>query len=234
MMHKTCYLMIIIVLSLLCSGSRNLLHSMDADDTTGFVVLTDVVPDVILEMRYYSTFNFIGTRVDGYEAPIALCTHEAAKALAKANELLRAQGYRLKVFDAYRPQCAVNHFIRWAKDESDTAMQRYFYPDMPKNRLLSNYVSRRSGHTRGSTFDLTLFDERTGREVDMGGTFDFFGVCSHNTYINLSEAQRKNRRILREAMMDAGFRSLPHEWWHYTLNGEPYKNMYFVFPVYMF
>ena len=107
------YLLSIIVLSMVCTGGS--LRSVGGADTTGFVVLTDVVPDVILEMRYYSTFNFVGTRIDGYEAPVALCTREAADALAKANNLLRAQGYRLKIFDAYRPQCAVDHFMRWAK-----------------------------------------------------------------------------------------------------------------------
>ena len=231
MKRKVRYLLSIIVLSMVCTSSS--LRSVGSGDRTGFVVLTDVVPDVILEMRYYSTFNFVGTRIDGYEAPVALCTREAAKALGKANELLRAQGYRLKVFDAYRPQCAVDHFMRWAKDRADTMMQCYFYPDIQKSRLPLIYVARRSGHTRGSTFDLTLFDEATGREVDMGGSFDFFGERSHYTYNNITDSQRKHRKILRDAMVAAGFRSLPHEWWHFTLNGEPYKDIYFTFPVQM-
>ena len=204
----------------------------DPYDASGFVVLTDVVPDVILEMRYFSTYNFIGRRIDGYQEPVALCTREAALALKRASDVLRAKGYRLKVFDAYRPQCAVDHFMRWVKASSDTAMKYSFYPDIPKSQILpQSYLARHSGHSRGSTFDLTLFDDHEGREVDMGGPFDFFGEKSHYTYINITETQRRNRRILRVAMVAAGFKPLPHEWWHFTLRNEPYPNTYFNFPV---
>ena len=201
-------------------------------EVAGFVRLTDVVPDVILEMRYYTTYNFVGARIDGYEAPVALCTREAAVALQKASALLRKQGYRIKIFDAYRPQMAVDHFMRWVKDLSDTAMKPFFYPDIPKSQIMpQSYLSRHSGHTRGSTFDLTLVDESTGREVDMGGSFDFLGERSHYTYIYITDEQRKNRQLLRDAMTASGFRPLPHEWWHFTLRNEPYPDTYFAFPV---
>lgn len=201
-------------------------------ESAGFVRLTDVVPDVILEMRYFSTYNFVGKRINGYEAPVALCTREAAEALRKASDQFRKQGYRIKIFDAYRPQMAVDHFMQWVKDLSDTAMKPFFYPDIPKNQIMpQSYLSSHSGHTRGSTFDLTLVDEFTGREVDMGGTFDFLGERSHYTYIYINDEQRKNRQLLRDVMLACGFRPLPHEWWHFTLRNEPYPDTYFSFPV---
>ena len=137
-----------------------------SDDASGFVYVAEAVPDVILEIRYYSTYNFMGVRVDGYEAPVAMCTREAAAALAKAAEIFASMGYRLKIFDAYRPQKAVDHFVRWSKDAADTLMKRYFYPDFEKPELFKlGYIASRSGHTRGSTFDLTLFDMETEGEV---------------------------------------------------------------------
>lgn len=203
-----------------------------SEDASGFVMLADVVPDVILEIRYYSTYNFIGARVDGYEAPVALCTREAAEALAKAADTLRGLGYRLKVFDAYRPQAAVDHFVRWARNPGDTATKAFFYPLLPKNQIMQqNYLSSRSGHTRGSTFDLTLFDEAAGREVDMGGVFDYFGERSHPDYKGLTSEQLSSRLLLRKVMMQAGFRPLATEWWHFTLRNEPYPDTYFTFPV---
>lgn len=149
-------------------------------DSSGFVTLTEVVPDAILEIRYYGTYNFVGTRVDGYEEPVALITKEAAAALKEVSDELAAQGYRLKIFDAYRPQRAVDHFIRWAEDLSDTVTRQYFYPDVDKSKLFElDYICAKSGHSRGSTVDLTLFDMKMEKEVDMGGTFDWFGGESH-------------------------------------------------------
>ena len=147
------------------------------EDASGFVLLSEVVPDVILEMRYYSTYNFVGERIDGYEQPVALLTVQAAKALRAVSDEVAAMGYRLKVYDAYRPQTAVTQFMRWAQEADDTRMQAYFYPETEKSALFSQgYIAERSGHSRGSTVDLTLFELRTGREVDMGGTF---GGISH-------------------------------------------------------
>lgn len=202
---------------------------MDASD---FVNVADVVPDVIYEIRYYGTYNFVGARVDGYEAPIAMLTKEAAAALKNASDDLLAQGYRLKVFDAYRPQTAVNHFIRWAKDVNDTLTKQYFYPDIDKSRLFDEgFICARSGHSRGSTIDLTLFDMKTEREVDMGGTFDWFGLESYPDYPNLTEDQIAKRQLLRDAMMKAGFKPFETEWWHFTLENEPFPDTYFDFPI---
>ena len=150
------------------------------DDASQFVNLTDVVPDAILEVRYFSTYNFVGTRVDGYLEPVVLMTRQAAESLRVVSDDLKQQGYRLKIYDAYRPQCAVDHFVRWAADIPDTLMKTYFYPDLDKSVLFDQlYIMEKSGHTRGSTVDLTLFDMATEKEVDMGGTFDWFGPESH-------------------------------------------------------
>lgn len=201
-------------------------------DSSDFVNISEAVPDVILEIRYYSTYNFVGDRIDGYEAPVALMTREGAAALKKASDALVAKGYRLKVFDAYRPQTAVNHFIRWAEQVDDTRMKDYFYPDVDKSLLFDlEFICAKSSHSRGSTVDLTLFDMETEREVDMGGTFDWFGKESYPDYDGISDEQKESRRILRDAMINAGFKPFDTEWWHFTLADEPYPDTYFDFPV---
>ena len=214
------------------------------DDASQFVNITDVVPDAILEIRYYSTYNFVGARVDGYEEPIALLTRQAADSLRAVSDDLKKQGYRLKIFDAYRPQCAVDHFVRWAADVNDTLMKAYFYPDVPRDQLFKlGYIAEKSGHTRGSTVDLTLFDMVTEKEVDMGGTFDWFGKESHPDFggnpntgkykanDRITAVQFRNRMILREAMLRHGFKPIGEEWWHFTLKNEPFPDTYFTFPV---
>ena len=202
-------------------------------DSSDFVLLTDIVPDAILEIRYYSTYNFVGDRIDGYEQPTALLTKESAAALKKASDELKAKGYRLKIYDAYRPQKAVTHFMNWAKDIDDTRMKEYFYPELDKSVLFDQgYIAEKSGHSRGSTVDLTLFDMKTEKEVDMGGTFDYFGELSHPDYKEgITEEQYNNRMILRDAMINNGFKPLVEEWWHFTLEDEPYPDTYFQFPV---
>ncbi len=203
-----------------------------SDDASDFVLLSDAVPDAILEIRYYSTYNFVGERIDGYEEPVALLTKEAAAALKEVSDDVIAQGYRLKIYDAYRPQKAVDHFVRWAEDTSDVKMKEYFYPDLEKDVLFPlGYIAEHSGHSRGSTVDLTLFDMTTEKEADMGGTFDFFGELSHPDYKDITEEQYANRMILREAMLRHGFKPLDEEWWHFTLENEPYPDTYFTFPV---
>ena len=203
-----------------------------SDDASGFVLLGEAVPDAVLEIRYYSTYNFIGERIDGYEEPVALLTKQAAAALKQVSDGLLWKGYRLKIFDAYRPQKAVDHFMRWAADPEDTRMKQYFYPRLDKNILIPHgFIAEHSGHTRGSTLDLTLIDMRTGLETDMGGTFDLFEECSHSDYPGLTETQKQNRAVLREAMTEHGFLPLREEWWHYTLDQEPYPDTYFTFPV---
>ena len=210
----------------------NAQRSTAPDDPSGFVLLSDVVPDVIQEIRYFSTYNFVGDRIDGYKQPCALMTREAAEALKKVSDDLIKQGYRLKIFDAYRPQKAVNHFVRWAEDLNDTRMKDYFYPTEDKSVLFAKgYIAAKSGHSRGSTVDLTLFDMRTEMEVDMGGRFDHFGELSHPDYKEITPAQYQNRMILRNAMMKHGFKPLVEEWWHFTLKNEPYPDTYFTFEV---
>ena len=207
-------------------------HMDVAKDDSGFVPLAEAVPDAILEIRYYSTYNFVGDRVDGYERPVAYLTKEAAAALKAASDECVARGYRLKVYDAYRPQRAVSHFMRWAKDVGDTRMKAPFYPNLDKSVLFEQgYIAEKSGHSRGSTVDLTLFDMKTGKEVDMGGTFDWFGEESHPDYKGVTEEQLANRMLLREIMLAHGFKPLAEEWWHFTLKDEPYPDTYFDFPV---
>ena len=203
-----------------------------SDDASDFVLLAEAIPDAILEIRYYSTYNFVGDRIDGYEEPVALLTKEAAEALKAVSDDLIEQGYRLKIYDAYRPQEAVTHFVNWAQDEDDTRMKEYFYPELDKDVLFpQGYINAHSGHSRGSTVDLTLFDMTTEKEVDMGGTFDYFGELSHPDYTGITEEQYANRMILRDAMMAHGFKPLDEEWWHFTLEDEPYTDTYFTFPV---
>ncbi|WP_405329203.1 M15 family metallopeptidase [Ruminobacter sp.] len=203
-----------------------------SSDSSGFVLLSEAVPDAILEIRYYSTYNFVGDRIDGYEEPLAFLTKEAASALKNVSDELITKGYRLKIFDAYRPQKAVTHFMNWALDENDVRMKKYFYPELDKKVLFpQGYIAEHSGHSRGSTVDLTLFDMTTEKEVDMGGTFDYFGELSHPDYRNITEEQYKNRMLLREVMLKHGFKPLVEEWWHFTLADEPYPDTYFTFPI---
>lgn len=226
------FLSLVMLLSAGCGSSTRVARQrVSEDDSSGFVLLSDYIPDVILEIRYYSSFNFVGTRVDGYEEPVALLTLEAAKALKTVSDKMMAKGYRLKIYDTYRPQCAVNHFERWATDLSDTLTKAFFYPELGKEVLFDlGFIAHRSGHSRGSTVDLTLFDMRTGRDLDMGGPFDYFGDLSHPDYDGVTAEQRANRDMLRDAMLEAGFKPLSSEWWHFSLRNEPYPDTYFTFP----
>ena len=203
-----------------------------SDDVSGFVSIGEMIPDVLLDIRYYSSFNFIGERIDGYEEPAALITREAAQALKAVTDEAARQGLRLKIFDAYRPQKAVDHFMRWAADPADIRMKAYFYPELNKDEIIpQGYIAQHSGHSRGSTVDLTLFEMATQEDLDMGGTFDFCGEKSHPDYKGVSEAQRANRMLLQSMMVKYGFRPLSTEWWHFTLENEPWPETYFTFPV---
>lgn len=201
-------------------------------DPSGFVLLADYVPQIVQEIRYYSSYNFIGERINGYEEPVALLTKEAARALREvANELI-VRGYRLKVFDAYRPTTAVKHFMLWGIEDTDIRMKPYFYPDLEKQELFNNgYIAKLSSHSRGSAVDLTLLDMRTGKEVDMGSPFDFFGEISHPDCRGITEEQYGNRMMLRDVMARGGFSPISCEWWHFRLTDEPYPDTYFEFPV---
>ena len=201
-------------------------------DPSGFVLLSDHVPQIIQEIRYYSTYNFIGDRIDGYEEPCALLTKEAARSLKDVSNEMIVRGYRLKVFDAYRPIRAVRHFVLWGIEDQDIRMKPYFYPDLEKQELFAKgYIASLSSHSRGSTIDLTLFDMQTGKELDMGSPFDMFGEVSHPDHRGITDEQYENRMILRNAMIRNGFAPIDCEWWHFTLEDEPYPDTYFEFPV---
>ena len=201
-------------------------------DPSGFVVLAEYIPAVIQEIRYYSTYNFIGDRIDGYEEPCALLTIEAARALKSVSNEMFVQGYRLKVFDAYRPAAAVKHFVLWGIEDQDIRMKPYFYPDLEKQELFNKgYIAKQSSHSRGSAVDLMLLDMKTGKEVDMGGPFDYFSELSHPDYRGITEEQYENRMILQNVMVRNGFAPIDCEWWHFMLKDEPYPDTYFEFPV---
>ena len=230
-MRKYVSFMLVFLLLAACSPKQEKAYD-PVYDSSDFVEVTEVVPDVILEIRYYSTYNFVGARVDGYELPLALLTRQAADSLKAVSDELDALGYRLKIWDAYRPQRAVNHFIRWAEDVQDTAMKAIFYPMVDKSLLFEQgYIYARSSHSRGSTVDLTLVDKRTGKELDMGSPFDWFGEESHPNYRCSLYMQSYNRLLLRDAMRRHGFEGLDSEWWHFTLVNEPYPDTYFDFPI---
>ena len=241
-MKKFCFVLLSILFLVSCERKENVeIQILPEEDASQFVLVTDVVPDAILEIRYYSSYNFIGERIPGYEQPIAMLTRQAADSLKVVSDELLQKGYRLKVFDAYRPQCAVDFFMEWAADTTDVRMQDYFYPELTKSVLIpQGYIAEKSGHTRGSTIDLTLFDMNTEKEVDMGCTFDYFGVASHpdvlpeqeiGAYCPITQEQYDNRMILREAMLAHGFKPYDCEWWHFTLENEPFPDTYFTFPV---
>ncbi|MBQ6319298.1 MAG: M15 family metallopeptidase [Lachnospiraceae bacterium] len=207
-------------------------YKSETTDTSGFVLLADFVPQIVQEIRYYSTYNFIGDRIDGYEEPCALLTKEAARALKSVAAEVMVQGYRLKVFDAYRPACAVKHFVLWGIEDQDIRMKPYFYPDLEKQELfIKGYIAKQSSHSRGSTVDLTLLDMKSGKELDMGSPFDFFGPVSHPDYKGITDEQYENRMILQNVMTRNGFKTIDCEWWHFTLEAEPYPDTYFEFPV---
>lgn len=207
----------------------------------GFVEVTDLCPDIVLDIRYFGTYNFVGRRLPGYEEPVALLTRRAAEALKAVSDELAESGYRLKIFDAYRPQSAVDEFVRWARIPDDTLMRRHFYPEYPKNRLFpEQFIASHSGHSRGSAVDLTLVDRQTGEELDMGTGFDYMGRASYTNlqpgeaagqHAPLTEEQYRNRQLLLRAMSAHGWRNYKREWWHYTLRQEPYPDTYFNFPV---
>ena len=201
-------------------------------DSSGFVLLADFVPGIVQEIRYYSTYNFVGDRIDGYEEPVALLTKEAARALKAVAGEVNAQGYRLKIFDAYRPANAVKHFVLWGIEDLDLRMKPYFYPELEKQELFKQgYIAKQSSHSRGSAVDLTLLDMRTGREVDMGSPFDLFSEVSHPDSRGVTQEQYDNRMFLQNAMTRNGFAPIDCEWWHFALKNEPYPDVYFEFPV---
>ncbi|MCX5395759.1 M15 family metallopeptidase [Streptomyces sp. NBC_00102] len=222
----------------------------------GFVTLRSVDPTIIEEMRYATAHDFMGVPVDGYRQPVCVVTRPAAEALHRAQTALLRKGYSLKVYDCYRPQRAVDHFVGWAKDLDDQAMKEEFYPRVDKSRLFEDgYIAEKSGHSRGSTVDLTLvrlpaaptrayrpgeplspcYGPRDARfpdnSVDMGTGYDCFDTLAHTDDPRVQGAQRANRQLLKGTLTGLGFVNLAEEWWHYTFTPELFPDTYFDFPV---
>jgi D-alanyl-D-alanine dipeptidase len=220
-----------------------------------FVALADVDPSIVVEMRYTTSHNFVGRPIPGYEEPLCILTRPAAEALARVQAAVRPRGYTLKVYDCYRPQRAVDSFVAWAKRLRDERTKAEFYPRVEKSRLFKEgYIAEQSGHSRGSAVDLTLVKrpprrqeryrranqtdcakpagERFGdNSIDMGTGYDCFDPLSHPFNGRVRGVQRRNRRLLRDALVAQGFAPLPTEWWHFKLRVEPYPETYFDFPV---
>lgn len=197
----------------------------------GFVDAATLVEGLVVDMRYLGADNFLGTKVDGYQAARCLLTKQAAEALAKVARDIADKGLVLKVFDCYRPQRAVAHFVRWARDLDDRATKPAFYPQIDKQDLFKlGYIAAHSGHSRGSTVDITLA-RADGAELDMGSKFDFFGPISWPTSKSVSAEARVNRILLAGAMRQRGFVAYAREWWHFSLREEPFPTTYFDFPV---
>lgn len=226
MNNRYAFLIPLLALSLLfsCATQREIPNS--------FVNLKEQIPNLEIDLRYYGSHNFLGRPVKGYEANKVFISREAASALVQIQKELNAQGLGIKVFDAYRPQQAVNNFKEWALDIADTAAKKEFYPDVDKRNLFKlGYIAEKSGHSRGSTIDLTIINLKDKKELDMGTGFDYFGEPSHHDYSNLSPQQKANRKLLKDIMEKHGFKSIEEEWWHYTLKNEPFKDQYFDFMV---
>lgn len=221
-----------------------------------FVDIREVIPSVVLDIRYHGPHNFVGTRVDGYHQPLCLVTREAAEALKKVQTELQQFSLSLKIYDCYRPQRAVDHFVRWARDIEDTKTKKEFYPTVDKRKLFrDNYISDKSSHTRGSTADITIVPVPTpvqkkyiqgqplqacflpagkrfkDNSIDMGTGFDCFHELSHPGNQKIGLQQRTNRLLLKTLMDKYGFNNYAEEWWHFTLRNEPYPDTYFNFPV---
>jgi D-alanyl-D-alanine dipeptidase len=198
----------------------------------GFVKASQYIPGLNVELRYHTINNFVGDTIDGYESNTLYITEVTAKQLKLVQNELQQQNLCLKVYDGYRPQRAVNHFMRWAKALSDTINKSEFYPDVAKQNLFKEeYIATRSGHSRGSTLDLTIINAETNTPLDMGSPYDFFGQQSWVNYNEITENQKKNRQLLQTIMLKYGFRNYPKEWWHFTLNGEPFPKTYFDFEI---
>ena len=198
----------------------------------GFVYVEDVIPDLNVELRYHSSYNFVGSPIAGYKTNKLILTTEAAAALKLVQKELLDKNLCLKVYDGYRPQRAVNHFIAWARNLNDTINKNIFYPHVNKNNLFAEgYIATHSGHSKGSTIDLTIVDANTGIALDMGSPYDFFGEESWVDYQNISEKQKANRQILQEVMLKHGFRNYSKEWWHFTLRQEPFPETFFDFVI---
>ena len=195
----------------------------------GFVYINDIDSSIKIDLRYSTLNNFTGKIIDGYKSNNAIISIQAAKALSQVQTDLLTRNLSLKIFDAYRPQMAVNYFINWSEDLSDTINKSLYYPKIEKSQLFPlGFIAEKSGHSRGSTVDLTIIDIKTNNELDMGTPYDFFGAESATNFINITDKQKSNRLLLLETMTRNGFENYSKEWWHYTLKEEPF-NDYFNF-----
>ena len=195
-----------------------------------FVKVSEELPEVLLDIKYASQDNFVGRVIVGYENPQVVITRQAMVGLKCACNYFKNKGFGVKIFDAYRPQKAVNDFVQWSKQLGDTLMKSNYYPDVEKSRLFEKgYIASRSGHSRGSTLDLTLVDLTSGKDLNMGSDFDFFGEISHTDSDKISETEKENRLILKTGMLRCGFKAYSKEWWHFTLEEEPFLEAYFDF-----
>ena len=198
----------------------------------GFVYVNNVDASIQYDLRYCNDNNFVGQPIEGYEENVLIVTKEAANALKKIQIELKKKGMSLKIFDAYRPQRAVNHFRKWARNLSDTIKKVEFYPNvLKKNLFIEEYISTRSRHSSGSSVDVTIVDLITYKELDMGTSYDDFGKESWVLYQEITELQKENRKFLKFIMKKYGFRNYPQEWWHFTLRAEPFRDQYFDFVV---
>ena len=214
-------------------ASISLINSVAAQIPDDFGYIADEIPDIKLEIRYATKENFIGRVVNGYSSPKVVLTKKALSAIKKAQTEFMQLGYGIKVFDAYRPQRAVDDFMQWIKAEKDTVMKHKYYPQLDKKNLVpQGYIAEKSGHSRGSTIDLSLVyldGEKKGQEVDMGGEWDYFGKRSNYDYPEISPKQKENRALLQKIMIKHGFLPYAEEWWHFTLAKEPFPIQYFDF-----
>lgn len=203
-----------------------------AAQQSGFAYLDAEIPNIVLETRYATTENFMGRKVPGYTSPRQVLTKEAIVALKRVQAELNKDGLGLKVYDAYRPQRAVDSFVAWCADETDTLKKAEYYPDVAKKDIIpTGYIWTKSGHSRGSTLDLTIVNLATGQELDMGTPWDFFGRESWGDYAGITEQQKANRQLLADVMKRNGFKGVHEEWWHFTLLNEPFPDTYFDFVV---
>lgn len=222
--------LILLVFILICSASNA--QQTKTRLPANFVYLKDYIPQIAVDLRYCGHTNFIGKPINGYNENVAIFTKSATVALAKVEKDLNSKNLGLKIFDAYRPQSAVNHFKAWALAINDTLNKSKYYPSVDKKNLFKDgYIASKSGHSRGSTIDLTIIDLHTKKELDMGTIFDFLGPQSAHSYKQLSAKQKENRALLKTIMEKHGFKPYAKEWWHYTFINEPYKKTYFNFPV---
>ena len=193
----------------------------------GFVYLKDIDNSIIVDLKYFSSENFTGQYVHGYHSNTAILTKEAALALSNVQDDLKKLGYSLVLYDAYRPQSAVDFFVQWSTDLNDTIKKAIYYPDIKKSQLFElGYIAHKSGHSRGSTVDVSLLKISSNKELDMGTVFDYFGVESHTFFDEISENQKANRLLLYKVMTDNGFKNYSKEWWHYTLEDEPFEKYF--------